>query len=235
MTMLLDVALRSSAPILAALLACVLLRRRSAALRHSVLAAAVVAAAAMVPLSIALPSWEVRVPDAPFLSSVVEPGDADPLAPQVTSETPQATSETTSGGVTVVTATAASPNAGATAMERVFLVWMLGVAIGATLLLLAVARLVRMTRQAEALVDGRWRRLADDIAVRYHVRRPIVLLATRVPGVLATWGLLKPRVLLPAHARGWSSGRARAALSHELAHIRRCDWPVQVAADVLRV
>jgi TonB family protein len=46
--------------------------------------------------------------------------------------------------------------------------------------------------------------------------------------------VLKPRVLLPAKALTWSEGRVHAALCHELGHIARLDWPIQVAADVLQ-
>ena len=34
--------------------------------------------------------------------------------------------------------------------------------------------------------------------------------------------------------RSWSDERARVVLSHELAHIRRGDWIVQLSAELLR-
>ena len=49
----------------------------------------------------------------------------------------------------------------------------------------------------------------------------------------ATWGL-HPRVMLPADAAGWTDERVHAVLCHELAHIRRRDWIVQIAAETLR-
>jgi BlaR1 peptidase M56/carboxypeptidase family protein/TonB-like protein len=39
---------------------------------------------------------------------------------------------------------------------------------------------------------------------------------------------------LPAGAGDWSEERARVVLSHELAHIRRGDWIVQMSAELLR-
>jgi TonB family protein len=42
-------------------------------------------------------------------------------------------------------------------------------------------------------------------------------------------------VVLPAQARDWDPDRMRIVLAHELAHIRRHDWSVQIAAELLRV
>ena len=72
MTLLIDLAIRSSVMLAAGLLLATLLRTRAAALRHCVLAGAVAAAAAVVPLSLALPSWKVSLPSslqAPALHS----------------------------------------------------------------------------------------------------------------------------------------------------------------------
>jgi TonB family protein len=41
-------------------------------------------------------------------------------------------------------------------------------------------------------------------------------------------------VFLPANARSWSDDRIRIVLAHELAHIRRGDWAIQMAAEVIR-
>ena len=68
MTMLLDIAVRSAALVLVALVACVLLRRRSAALRHWVLTAGLVAAAAVVPLTLVVPSMSVPLLGPPALT-----------------------------------------------------------------------------------------------------------------------------------------------------------------------
>lgn len=114
------------------------------------------------------------------------------------------------------------------------LVWTAGVAIATGLLLLRVARLVRLTRRAAAVADGPWRRMTTEIAAHYRIRRPILLLATPRTG--------DPRDLGCTHAPrapagggfAWSDQRVHAALCHELSHIARLDWPIQVAADILR-
>jgi TonB family protein len=218
MTLLLDLALRSSAPVVAALLACMLLRRGSAALRHRVLAAAVVAVVTVVPLSVVLPSWDVPLPRAS-----VESFD---------SPTPPAASRREVAGEALVDAPTSEP---ARQLEMVLLVWIVGVVSATGLLLVRVARLVRLSMNAGTVVDGPWRQLTTTIAAHYDIERPIVLLTTPAPDVLATWGVRKPRVLLPVQALTWSEERVRVALCHELAHIARLDWPIQVGADILRI
>jgi hypothetical protein len=52
--------------------------------------------------------------------------------------------------------------------------------------------------------------------------------------MLVTWGLLRPRILVPASALDWPEDRIRVVLWHELAHVMRHDWPVLIAAGVLR-
>ena len=62
-----DIGLRASVVVLAALAAAAMLHRRSAALRHWVLAAGILSAAAVAPLGVALPAW-----DLPLSSSAAE-------------------------------------------------------------------------------------------------------------------------------------------------------------------
>ena len=49
-----------------------------------------------------------------------------------------------------------------------------------------------------------------------------------------TWGLARPKVILPAAAGGWTAERARIVLRHEIAHSRRGDWTAQIAGELLR-
>ena len=223
MSLVLAAALRVSVPIVVGLLACVLLRHRSAALRHGVLAAALVAAIAVMPLASVLPSWNVPFPQ--LGAAVTVP----PSAAAASSRT----GATVAGPVSAAVAEPSAPNP-SRVQHALLLVWLAGVGAGAGLLLTGIVRLVRLTRSSQALVGGPWHRLAAEIAARDGVGRPIALRVTRTSDVLATWGLFRPRVLLPVQASTWSEERARVALGHELAHIRRGDWPVQIGADLLR-
>jgi TonB family protein len=47
-------------------------------------------------------------------------------------------------------------------------------------------------------------------------------------GSPVTWGVVRPTILLPAAAAGWSAERRQVVLAHELAHIARRDWMWQI-------
>jgi TonB family protein len=49
-----------------------------------------------------------------------------------------------------------------------------------------------------------------------------------------TWGVKRPRIILPAAARTWTDDRIRVVLAHEIAHVVRRDWLLQTAAEVVR-
>lgn len=214
MTEVLDAAVRTAVPVLAALLACALLRHRSAALRHRVLTGALIAAAMVVPLSVAAPSW-TPLPTASATSVVTEA-----LASVQAGED--------------ATLPAARPSAPDRFLPVALLVWAAGVAAGAAFLLFGIVQLIRLTANGEVVVDGHWRALATAIAGQYGIGRPIELVTTRSTEILATWGLVRPCVLLPASAPEWDRERALIALAHELAHIQRGDWAVQIGAQLLR-
>src|SRR5262249_5289130 len=99
-------------------------------------------------------------------------------------------------------------------------------------LISALARLRRIEREAVPIVGGLWRRMTDEIIVERGLCRPIQLLLTNRPDVLATWGVRRARIAIPPAAEHWSHDHALAGLRHELAPIERHDWLVQVSAHV---
>lgn len=208
-----DVVLRTSAILAAGLIAHAFLGRRSAALRHFVLAASILLSAAVVPLSFTLPSWDIRLPS---------------LSPRATA---------VSSVMTVATGAAvdAPPASSPVSLETIIAAgWACGFTFTALLLLIEGWRLVRISARASEIQRTEWISAAEQIAESYEVRRQVALLQTSTPDLLATWGIFRPRVLLPAHVDDWSNDRIRIVLSHELAHIRRNDWFVQIAAEAVR-
>jgi TonB family protein len=217
MSLMLALVIRSSVILSAGLLAMPLLRRRSAALRHFVLAVAIWSAAAVAPLSLALPAWDVAVPIAaslPVAAPIAPPAHAPRTAPSsgpiVEPPIP------TTGRVSAVT-----------------LMWGAGVLLTGSFLLIGVVRLRRVAARAEPIAAGPWIAQARLIGAEYRLPRSVAVLQTDVQGLLATWGLREPRVLLPPGASEWPEERVAVVLRHELAHVRRHDWAIQVATEGL--
>jgi len=218
MTLFADLVVRSSVLLLVGLAAAACLRRQSAALRHAVVAAAVFTAALSVPLTLMGPSWEVQVPAVASRGAPSQAVAGDAVAGRLTPEQP----------------VAAAPRPGSRVAPLLATIWTAGWLLCAVWLAAGVIRIARITARARPVRERRWRDAARDVARAYGLRRPIALLHVDRPHVLATWGLRRPSVLLPGDADGWSDARIRAVLSHELAHIRRQDWLVQIAAEALR-
>lgn len=217
----LDIGLRASVVVLVALAASAALRRRSAALRHWVLAAGILSAAAVAPLGVALPAWDL------------------PLS----SPDPGVTGRLGDTGTAAVTALA-PPRAGAPAPagaplpfdlgRAINLAWLSGIAINLLIIAVGLRRLSTLTAASQPLVDARWRAAARSLTVGLNVRTDVLLRQTGLATTLGTWGWRRPCVLLPAGCESWSDDRIRVVLGHELAHIHRGDWALQMAADLVR-
>jgi beta-lactamase regulating signal transducer with metallopeptidase domain len=203
------------------------LRRRSAALRHWLLAAGVACAASLPIVTAVVPAWPL-----PFATPTAFTPYEDPFREAVS----PASQPPRSG----VTPSAPTPVLRSTPLSRldgwayVQAAWLAGAVTSLSILLIGLLRLSWLAVHARRIMDGRWNDLAGEIARSYGLRRPVTLLQSSHPSLLVTWGLVRPKVILPAAAAAWSDARARVVLSHELAHIRRGDWIVQLTAEVLR-
>jgi TonB family protein len=217
-----DIALRASLVVLVALVASVALGRQSAALRHWILAAGIFAAATVVPLGRALPSWD--------FAQQARPMDL----PIATLMTPAPVHDLETAATTAVGAQRVEPAGGMTLAVILNVVWAVGAAVALILLGLSFIRLARVTRTATAITDRRWTESIERLAQLLNVRQSVPVLRSDQPGLVGTYGWRHPQVLLPPDCDSWSDERIRIVLGHELAHIRRADWSIQVAAELVR-
>ena len=210
MTFLADALIRSTLVLVIGIAAASLLRSRSAALRHWILAVTIAAASLAAPLGWILPNWQataVQTPSA-FVFDVSPPVAATP--------------ETI------------APAAAAPRSLSLGLVWAVGFAIAGGVMLLQIFRLAHISARASRVTAPSWLRIVDEVRREYGIRPAVPVLKTPARDLLATWGLFRPCILVPPRAARWDEDLIRVVVCHELAHVRRYDWAVQMAADIIR-
>ncbi|HVY69375.1 MAG TPA: M56 family metallopeptidase [Verrucomicrobiae bacterium] len=199
------------------------LRRNLSTARRYQLACATLALMALSPVVtfIALPVWSgASVDTTPFVHTVLPavPAEAmsSPAAPTIIS-------------LLVKLAVLLDQS-----MPAVVLLWALGVVILAIRLAGGWWRLQRLrSEQAEPLGEPWTSRLAE-MSARLGVTRPVGLLRSALMEVPTVIGWLKPMILLPGSSlTGLTPTQLDAILAHELAHIRRHDFLVNIIQRVI--
>ena len=215
--------IKVSAILLLVLIGALCLRRASASARHWLLAVGVVSALAMPALHL-LPTDALRLRlSIPF----AEPAGTGLLGAAVAL---QPAASGFDGFLSAAAALVRDPVVGWLAVTS----WVVGAVASTAVLLIGLARLRWLRASSTRLTDGRWHRQCTDLARSCGLKRGVDLLLGTRPGLVATWGWRRPVVMLPAAASGWPTERMRVVLLHELAHARRGDWILLMAAEALR-
>ncbi len=189
-----------------------------AAMRHLLLVATFAAVLALPLAASVVPEIAIGIPVV-FASATPRPATATP----VPAEAPSLRS-----GAGDVNAGRTRPISWATVIRAG---WIAGTALCLVPLALVLWRLGRLRRTGLPWPElrGAVRWLAADTGVG----RPVdVLLHEDVPSPL-TFGTRRPVIVLPPDARAWDEADLRRALVHELEHVKRGDWAVQVAARAI--
>jgi beta-lactamase regulating signal transducer with metallopeptidase domain len=123
-------------------------------------------------------------------------------------------------------------NAVATArrsLPSIVALWLAGVVLLSSRLLLSFLHARRLARRGTSEAGVQWQRAAKRISDALGLRRAVRLLesaAVEVPSVL---GALRPVILLPASTlTGLTPDQIEMVLAHELAHIRRHDFLINL-------
>jgi TonB family protein len=192
-------------------------RRARASVRHLLLAATLAAVLALPLIVLAVPELTIGVP----ASQASESTDLIPAAPPVAQTAPTITS-------LPIRATESAPWSLPSWMTIFRTVWLAGAFLLLAQLAVDLRRLYRIRRDGLPWWKGRelMRSLAGECGVR---RKVDVLLHEGISGPL-TCGIWRPAILLPDEACEWNEADLRRALVHELEHVRRGDWAIQLAA-----
>jgi TonB family protein len=202
------------------LLAAFGLRRSSAAVRHLVLTMAVIAAFGSPLVRFAIP-FEIAIFDAGEPPAGND-GDENPLDPSP--GTPSAARDDLSP---------ARSDTGV-ALSWFVVVWAMGSAVNLIGLGAGFVRLARVARRSEIVARGRIGTILHEVGDAFGLRCAPRIVWDTGRSLLATWGFRKPTIAVPADVDSWPDARIRLAIAHEVAHIRRRDWLVQMAAELLR-
>jgi TonB family protein len=114
-------------------------------------------------------------------------------------------------------------------LELLPAVWIAGSTVRVFWLATLLMRLAHQTRRGRD-PSGDWVRLLPAVAAALGVTRQIHVRATDRVVAPATWGWRRPAILVPVGSE-WTEPRIQIALVHELAHIRRRDWLVQLVGE----
>jgi TonB family protein len=193
-------------------------RRQSASFRHMIWATGLILALLMPVFSPMLPVLEI-----PVAGTAIDSLDG----PAVSFENP-------AGPPSVAGATSFSTS-GFDLFQILGYAWLVGVVIGTILYSAGAIRFVWVAAHAQSFTSEHWTFPLADIAKTLELQRPIRLLQTDRAAVIGAWGVFRGHILVPAGAEDWSAERVRVVLGHELAHIKRNDWVIQLIADCARV
>ena len=199
----------------------VALRQSSSALRHHVWTAAILASLALPFFAMLLPAWHsATLGSAATFWSPAHANAGSPI------------SHTIPSSIVNVTASPQFFNrlAGVT-----LLAWTVGASFFLLRLLVGLARLAWVSAHAKPVFDDDWMHTVLELSKFHKIGRPVrLLLRNSSTAMPLTWGIFRPVIVLPSSALQWSEDCRCIVLSHELAHISRHDWFLQICAELTR-
>ena len=130
------------------------------------------------------------------------------------------------------TANGTSRRPGNRLATSILLVWALGAMLALVPAVAGRLSLWRLAKSSKRITGGSLAALLDQLSERLGLRRPVVLLQSGRRPMPMTWGVIKPKLLLPDEALGWTVERQRLVLLHELAHVKRRDCLAQLLSQI---
>jgi len=118
----------------------------------------------------------------------------------------------------------------------IVVVWLLGVLVLSLRFLGGIAYLQRLRHSQNQPMPAHWQEKMQGIAAQINVKKQVQLLESALIKVPMIVGYLKPMILLPiGTVNALSAAEVEAILAHELAHIRRHDYLVNLIQSIIDV
>lgn len=119
------------------------------------------------------------------------------------------------------------------AMPGIVMVWFAGAAACSFRLLMGFLSVAALRRSSHAPVPAEWQQTLDRLVQRMGISRTVRLLATDRVDTPSVIGWLRPAILTPVGMLcGLAPGQVEALLAHELAHVRRHDYLVNILQGI---
>jgi len=253
LTVVLNVVVKGTVVLMAAALFGLVLQKASASVRYLVWSLALGTLIALPLLPPLLPAWQINLGSSFFSVALQPPVSTDSaVIGSVLSVNEPAGAQVADGFPDVQVAPTHNPivlEENPSLQERTMLaipvrfsisrahwttwalmLWLAGVAAVFARLLVGLTRVGWLVRRAKPIVDDSWKTLLQELVDQMGLMARVKLLRSNQAMMPMTWGLFRPVILLPDHADQWSDERRRVVLIHELAHVKRRDWLVQVLA-----
>ena len=113
-------------------------------------------------------------------------------------------------------------------------IWLFGVALFYCYRVAGWFAAQRLRRFGVCIAPEPWQARLRDLSQRVRLSRPVVLLESTLAQTPLTIGMLRPVILIPlGMLAGLPAAQVEAVLLHELAHIRRHDYLVNLAQSVI--
>src|SRR5688572_6094152 len=198
---------------------CIALRKASASTLHAIWAVGLLAVLAFPVAAALLPSIDVPILPGERIdasSSITQPSAP---APGLEVQRPSLDAEPTRD----------LPSAAAVAQplwtwrEWRRIVWGLGSCVVFSGWIFALLELKRSKRNSIPVAATEWLTLLEGLQRQLGVSGSVRLRISQKAVPPMTWGILRPVILLPSEAVGWTEERRRLVLAHELGHVRRND------------
>jgi len=120
------------------------------------------------------------------------------------------------------------------ALPSIVGIWLAGVFLLSARLLVSWIRARRLARRGSQVASAHWHLVAARLANALGLRRAVTLLESSAVEVPSVIGSLRPIILIPASAlTGMTPEQIEMVLAHELAHIRRHDFLINLLQAVV--
>lgn len=97
-------------------------------------------------------------------------------------------------------------------------------------LLSGLFKVIVLSRQARPFRNEIAQQALKELKQVNGFNRPIDLLISSKISSPLTWGLWRHKIVFPLAANGWSAELLQQSISHELGHVQRGDWILQIIA-----